>query len=253
MKPFPLLLAGLTLIGMVGTSVSAQDGGWRLFGTTPRENPYDEPLVTDRPDFTEASSTVGRGVVQLETGYTYSYHDDESTGDISHSHSGPEMLYRIGIADPIELRIAWNHQWDRVDSGPFALNSDGAQDLYFGAKLALRDEEGLRPEQAVILQGTAPTGDDDYTTGSTEFGINYLYSWSLPNDWGLSASTGFDTNTAGSDEFLEWHQSVAVGIPLSDSVSVYVEYFGIYTHGQAVETNEHYVNGGFAWLVGYNV
>ncbi|HUE70669.1 MAG TPA: hypothetical protein VMP01_07245, partial [Pirellulaceae bacterium] len=25
----------------------------------------DEPLVTDRPDFTEASSTVGRGVLQL--------------------------------------------------------------------------------------------------------------------------------------------------------------------------------------------
>src|SRR5688572_5047194 len=27
----------------------------------------DEPLATDRPDFTEASVTVGRGVVQLET------------------------------------------------------------------------------------------------------------------------------------------------------------------------------------------
>lgn len=27
---------------------------------------WNEPLVTDRPDFTEASSTVGRGVAQLE-------------------------------------------------------------------------------------------------------------------------------------------------------------------------------------------
>lgn len=32
----------------------------------------DEVLATDRPDFTEASSTVGRGVVQIESGYTYS-------------------------------------------------------------------------------------------------------------------------------------------------------------------------------------
>src|SRR5690606_21949136 len=31
----------------------------------------DEPLASDRPDFTEASTTVGRGVVQLEMGYTY--------------------------------------------------------------------------------------------------------------------------------------------------------------------------------------
>jgi hypothetical protein len=26
----------------------------------------EEPLVTDRPDFTESSSTVGRGVLQLD-------------------------------------------------------------------------------------------------------------------------------------------------------------------------------------------
>src|SRR5688500_11339184 len=31
----------------------------------------DEPLASDRPDFTEASTTVGRGVCQLEMGYTY--------------------------------------------------------------------------------------------------------------------------------------------------------------------------------------
>lgn len=31
----------------------------------------DEPLVTDRPDFTEASVTVGRGVLQIESGYTF--------------------------------------------------------------------------------------------------------------------------------------------------------------------------------------
>ena len=29
---------------------------------------YAEPLVTDRPDFTEATSTVGRGVTQFELG-----------------------------------------------------------------------------------------------------------------------------------------------------------------------------------------
>src|SRR6188508_1634764 len=47
----------------------------------------DEPLASDRPDFTEASTTVGRGVVQLESGYTYT-HDDDGTNR-TNSHSFP--------------------------------------------------------------------------------------------------------------------------------------------------------------------
>ena len=35
-----------------------------------------EPLITDRPDFTEASSTVGYGVTQFELGYTYAFDND---------------------------------------------------------------------------------------------------------------------------------------------------------------------------------
>ena len=55
----------------------------------------DEPLVTDRPDFTESSSTVGRGVNQLEMGYTYTH--DEAGTTSTQSQSYPEFLWRAGI------------------------------------------------------------------------------------------------------------------------------------------------------------
>lgn len=49
------------------------------YGTSFSGGPdQDSPLVTDRPDFTEAGSTVGLGVAQFEIGYTYVY--DEVTG-----------------------------------------------------------------------------------------------------------------------------------------------------------------------------
>src|SRR5262245_49645413 len=53
-----------------------------------------EPLVTDRPDFTEASSTVGLGVFQIETGYTYSYDANATSSTTGHSY--PETLLRYG-------------------------------------------------------------------------------------------------------------------------------------------------------------
>lgn len=54
----------------------------------------DAPLVTDRPDFTEASSTVGLGVAQLEVGYTYASDDDGTTS--TKSHSFPDRRLLIG-------------------------------------------------------------------------------------------------------------------------------------------------------------
>lgn len=51
-------------------------------------------MATDRPDVTEASSTVGAGVLQLETGYTYVR--DRSDIKVSQSHSFPETLFRYG-------------------------------------------------------------------------------------------------------------------------------------------------------------
>ena len=52
----------------------------------------DEPLATDRPDFTEASSVVGLGVLQIETGYTYFFDNDGTDQTIGHSY--PETLLR---------------------------------------------------------------------------------------------------------------------------------------------------------------
>ena len=83
---------------------------WREAGTLFRwsSNPnitggpdLDEPLVTDRPDFTEASSTVGRGVAQIEFGYTYNY--DSTAGQTERVSSWGEPLLRYGI-----IANCWN-------------------------------------------------------------------------------------------------------------------------------------------------
>src|SRR3972149_2072098 len=61
-----------------------------------------EPLVTDRPDFTESTVTVGLGGVQLEMGYTYTR--DEASGGNTTEHPFPETLLRVGmLANWLEL------------------------------------------------------------------------------------------------------------------------------------------------------
>ena len=67
---------------------------------TQRELP---DLVTDRPDITESSAVVGRGVWQLESGI--SFERDGSGSDGSRVFSAPMALVRLGVSDRLELRI----------------------------------------------------------------------------------------------------------------------------------------------------
>ena len=83
---------------------SAQSFAERL--KSPFQPSDEEPLVTDRPDFTEASSVVGRGRVQLESGYTFV--QDRSAGVETTAHAIPQFVWRIGLTDRVEMRIVWD-------------------------------------------------------------------------------------------------------------------------------------------------
>jgi hypothetical protein len=139
----------------------------------------DEPIITDRPDFTEASVTVGLGVVQLETGYTYITDEDGPTS--FRAHSGPEALLRVGVlADWFELRVAYNYLEETTSTtgvGTETLN--GSDDLYLGVKLAFTGQAGILPEMALVPQMRVPSGSSDLTAGETLPGVNWLYGWDV--------------------------------------------------------------------------
>lgn len=146
------------------------------YGTSFSGGPdLEAPLVTDRPDFTEASSTVGRGIAQLEAGYTYFSDDDGTT--TTESHSYPEALLRYGIlAEWLELRVAWGYSEE--DDG--LISPEGGEDLYLGLKLGLTPQEGILPEMALIPQMTVPTGASSLTADEVLPGLNWIYGWKGP-------------------------------------------------------------------------
>lgn len=79
-------------------------------------SPFSKPLESDRPDFTEASSTVGQGVWQLETGYTYTR--ASGFGQTAKNQNYPQALLRYGAwADWLELRLGWSWNNECVAEG----------------------------------------------------------------------------------------------------------------------------------------
>lgn len=209
---------------------------------------FAEPLVTDRPDFTEASSTVGRGVTQFELGYTYVRNDDAGTDQ----HSAPELLIRQGLwKDWLELRVAYTGLAiaDSIE------DITGSDDLYLGVKIGLTPQCGCLPEMSIMPQMLVPTGSSSFTNDELLPGVNWLWGWDLNERWAFAGNT--QVNRAVDDSqpaaFTIWTQSLALSTSLTDRLGVYGEWFG-YAAEKGVEgLDEQYLSGGMTVLFGNNV
>lgn len=211
----------------------------------------DEPLVTDRPDFTEASSTVGLGRVQLEAGYTYVF-DEEGPNSFKGNSFG-EPLFRIGMfAEWFELRLFWNYLEEETLAGGIRTKRDGADDFSVGTKIALTEQCGVLPESGIIFQMGVPTGGRSFTADETMPGAVYLYTWEISDSFSIAGNTGINRALDDIGEFYtEYSQSFSAGFGLTDRVGAYVEWFGFFPEGaDAPGTGaEHFLNGGFTYLV----
>lgn len=219
----------------------------------PRE---EEPLASDRPDFTEASSTVGRGRVQLEAGYTIVR--DRAGGVTSTSHSYPEALLRVGaLANWLEFRVGQNLGNVRAGSADGVFSSAGAEDLYLGIKVGIAEQMGVLPETALVVQTQLPTGHHDFSAGRVLPGLNLLYGWDviegrLTFAGSSQANRAIDEDAHG---YVELAQSLTVGYTLTKRLGAYTEWFAFFPAG-AVSPGvgaEHYINGGFTYRLTPNV
>jgi hypothetical protein len=213
------------------------------------EDDEDEPIATDRPDFTEASSAVGLGRSQVEFGYTY-IHDDEAGVELD-AHSYPEVLYRVGmLAEWFEFRVGWNYARERVSGPGLSVVDEGAEDLYLGIKLALFEQDGWLPELAVVPQMTVPTGARVFTSDEVMPGVNVLYGWDITEELSFAGSTQGNRALDDTGDFYdEYAQSLTVGFKLAEQIGMYNEVFGIFPHGAVDAPTEYYYNGGFTYLV----
>lgn len=225
---------------------------WSVQNHIFEERDLNAPLVTDRPDFTEASSSVGLGVSQIEFGYTFV--NTSSAGAETQNHSFGEPLLRHGIyADWLELRIAGTHQELRSTAAN-AVNRSGLSDLYLGFKIALTPQAGHLPEMAIIPQMNVPTGNAAFTSGNIEPGLNWIYTWEI-NDF-ISTAGSTQGNRRIDDtgsSYYEIAQSWTIAYSLTEEFGAYTEWYALIPSGADTALTQHYLNGGFTYLLSDNI
>ncbi|HSN87333.1 MAG TPA: transporter [Thermoanaerobaculia bacterium] len=206
-----------------------------------------EPLTSDRPDFTESTSIVPRGHVQVEGGYTF-YRVEEEKG----STLG-EILVRIGAGERWEARVGAG-SYNRIDTGVSGADDiTGFEDPSLGVKIALsEDDPNLlppgRPVMALLLGTSVPVGDDELTTDEWEPFAKLALGWDLTDRWSLSSNVNYAWLADGDDRIHQLSASLSNGFSLTDRLGAYLEYYA-FSEETLDGPSTHYVDGGVTWSV----
>lgn len=179
-----------------------------------------QPLVTDRPDFTESALSVDPGFFQLEFGATWFEADDDNVMTL------PEALLRVGLSDRWELRLAPG-SWLEIDR-PGREDLSGVTNARVGFKVelvqAVADVLGGM-DLALIGTTTVPTGDDDLVSGRWQPEIVLAAGWGLTDRVSLGSNLG----VARLDDDGEWFTAAwisgVIGVAVRDRWGAFFELF----------------------------
>lgn len=195
-----------------------------------------EPIVTDRPDFTESDVVVPRGMLQIETGFT------AEQGRGSRSLGLPEAFLRYGAARNFEWRLGLP-DFSQVRAG--GQTARGVGDTYLGAKFQLgptRQGLGVSLIPAVFL----PTGGRDFGSGGVDPEIKLCLAKELSARWGVGGMLYASGPTEDGRRNPTLQNTVSFGYALTDRLSVFNEYAGTFARRGAAE---HLLHSGLAYLL----
>jgi hypothetical protein len=242
--------------GPAGVSTSLTfDPGAAGQPTEPAPVP-DEPkpltISTDRPGFSDSSGIAPLWHLQLETGYTFTLRDRD--GVESHTHNAPELLARLGlIEDRLEIRIGTSgYFWSRIDDGAATSSVEGFSDAFAGFKLKLIDQDGAIPRLALEGITTLSLGEHDISNREVEPTAKLIASWDLGSGFTLTSNAVLTYTTTSGSRFIQVAGSASLSYSVSDTTSVFVEYFAV---GPRIKGSDaaHSIDFGGAYLLNNRV
>ena len=195
-----------------------------------------EPIVTDRPTQSAASTVVPLGAAIVEYGFIY-----ESAGDITNTTLA-NLHARIGLLKFAELRITQNIQ--QVKSDATDTKVSGLSPITLGTKVHLVTERGALPQTSIIGQVTLNNGKDEFRPGKTIPEVRLNFSNTLGEYWSLGYNVGMQFPENNTTTLY----SAVLGYSFLPGWTAFAEPYGFFYEEDA----DHRFNTGLIYLVKNN-
>jgi len=210
-----------------------------------QENNISETLVTDRPDATEASSTVGKGVLQIETGGLYESFEENNIKTENYTFN--TTLIRYGLLDNLELRVGWDfvEGVTKINGNKLSDIASGFSPLLLGVKIDIAEENGAMPEIAVIGHVFPVfSASKDYRPETTGVDFRFALSHTLNEKSSLAYNVGAEWGNDSPEAAAIY--TLAYGYNFTDKIGMYVELYGDLPEDSSAN---HFWDAGLTYLV----
>ena len=206
-----------------------------------------EPLVSDRPDFTESAETIRPGALQLEGGHTF-----ERIEAAKVSTTG-EILLRVGITPRAELRIEpGSYAKATSPNGTMSGREDGALGVKVRLHVPAAEGPSILPSVSVVLLSTVPSGSRVFRQNRLQPELKLASQWTVSDRVGLATNLNVARLRDENGRYTEFGGSLSAGIALTERVGAYAEVFGFAPQLDGVGRT-HYANTGLTFSVTPNV
>ena len=232
-------------------------------------------INTDRPDFTDATYSVGKGVTIIESGYTVRSIVDHEANNRVTRRSLPEVLVRYGLTDEFELRMKWNGYVlsDLVDRSSGARTQFfGGDDLLLSFKYEVKQQDGWSPMVTLLSGATIPTGTNGVSSNAVQPFVNVVGGWGIRRWLYLKVSGGVDWQRSSVSTLLGggsvpqapafvvlrdhlnlYHGSASLLYQATKRVGGFIEFFSLATTGASDNRPANYVDTGLFIYINPNV
>lgn len=203
------------------------------------------PLVTDRPDATEAPTVVPQESLQVETGGFYTSFKDNDFKEENFTYN--TMLLRYGLLDNFELRLGWNLE-QRTVTFPDNASIDfetSFSPLLLGMKVAITQEKGWLPEIGLIGHIFLPFPVNkeirpEFTSSDFRFAFNHTLSEKSGLAYNIGAQWGNDSPE------IAYIYTLAYGYSITDKLGAYIELYGDFPEDNGAN---HFWDAGLTYAV----
>lgn len=207
----------------------------------------DPPLITDRPDQTESAAIVAKGKLQLESGFLYEKDNTEWLEMENYIYNS--TLLRYGLTENTELRVGMEYRDQRFSpESNSEFTFTGLSPLYTGLKVKVAEEQGLRPEIALLGSLTWPaTADEDLKPQYLAPALRMSFAHTLSDHLSLGYNLGAEWD--GHNPEASYFYSLALGIEVTEQLGAFLE-----SYGSVYEDDKprHKADAGFTYLVRNN-